>query len=71
MTSCLLLWNINGLPKQCLLLKERICSNRSKFLPLRVLPIVKGGKNENGKVVVLLFYTRGKQLRSCQDDQFT
>ena len=30
-----------------LLLKERICSSRSKFFPLRDDPLVKGGKNEN------------------------
>ena len=31
-----------GLP-----LKEGICSNRSKFLPLRVDPMEEGGQNEN------------------------
>ena len=37
-------------PQRGLLLKERICSSRSKFFPLRVDPIQKGGKHENGRV---------------------
>ena len=28
-------------------------------------------KNENGRVVVLLFYVHGKHLRSCRDSQLT
>ena len=36
--------------KMGLLLKERICSCRSKFFPLRVDPIEKGGKNKDGRV---------------------
>ena len=36
--------------KMGLLLKERICSYRSKFFPLRVNPIEKGGKNKDGRV---------------------
>ena len=36
------------LPKRDLLLKERICSYRSIFSPLRGDPIEKGRKNENG-----------------------
>ena len=40
-------------PKWGLLLKERICSSRSKFFPLRVVPIDKGSKNENGRVMSL------------------
>ena len=33
-----------------LLLKERICSYRSKFFPLRVDPPIEGGKIEKGRV---------------------
>ena len=34
-----------------LLLQERLCSYRSKVVPLRVDPITKIGKNESGEVV--------------------
>ena len=44
--------SLNGkaLPKWGLLLKERICSSRSKFFPLRVDPSEKAGKDEKGNV---------------------
>ena len=39
-TSCLLSWTKEALPKWGLLLKGTICSSRSKFSPLRVDPYV-------------------------------
>ena len=39
-----------ALPNWGLLLKERTCSWKSKFFPLRVDHIEKGGKIENGRV---------------------
>ena len=38
------------------LLKERICSYRSKFFPSRVNPIKQGGKNENAELLPLKVY---------------
>ena len=39
-----------ALLKWGLLFKERICSWRSKFFPVRVDPFKKGGKKETGRV---------------------
>ena len=49
MTSCLF-WPGRNSYQWGQLLKERICSWRSKFFPLRVDPTEKGSKNENGRV---------------------
>ena len=42
--------NDEALPKRDLLLKERICSSRSKFFPLRIDPIEKRCIEINGRV---------------------
>ena len=39
------------LPNWGLLSKERICSKRSKFLPLRVNPLEKGSRYINDRVI--------------------
>ena len=68
------------------LLKERICSCRSKFSPLRVDHMSKSYAHPEKQIeihaslgnivfgnetVVLLFYVHGKHLRSCRDGQLT
>ena len=55
----LLFASLEALPKCGLLLKERICSLRSTFFPLRVTPVEQGSKTANGRAfpeAVLIYF---------------
>lgn len=49
-----------------LLLKIRICSYGSQFLPIKVDPIDKGGKNEYGKVASHEYVSQKLKTRNCR-----
>ena len=51
------------LPKRIILSQERIYSQKNRFFPFRVMPIMTGGENGNGRVAavesVLIYFNQG------------